>query len=222
MGIKNIYIDSIVFITYNTADKTVVKSDKGVISMTYNHNKVKIMTTSALLCALGIMIPMAFPSIRFGPASYTLTSHVPVIIAMFISPTVAAFVAVVTTIGFLIAGFLPVIVLRAATHLIFALIGSFILKKNSKSLQSVKNTALFSSFISLIHGAAEVAAVTYFYWINGMTDALVGKEYLVTVLLYVGVGTFIHSMVDFSISVFVWKPLQHIISIPANAKIKLK
>jgi len=188
----------------------------------YNRIKVKIITTSALLCALGILIPMTFPSIRIEPASFTLASHVPVIIAMFISPAVAAFVAIVTTLGFLVAGFPIVIVLRAATHLIFALVGSFMLKKNNNIMLSFKNTALFSIFISLIHAASEVAIVTYFYWASGMTDVYYQKGYLVSVILLVGVGTVVHSMIDFSIAVFVWKPLQHVISIPANAKIKLK
>ena len=119
-----------------------------------NINKVKIMTISALLCALGILIPMSFPSIRMEPASFTLASHVPVIIAMFISPTVAAFVASVSALGFLVSGFPIVIVLRALTHLIFSLIGAFILKKNSHLLLYLK-VRHYITFISLIHAAAE-------------------------------------------------------------------
>lgn len=185
-----------------------------------NIDKVKIMTISALLCALGILIPLTFPSIRLEPASFTLASHVPVIIAMFISPTVAAFVASVSALGFLVAGFPIVIVLRALTHLIFSLIGAFILKKNSHMLQSFKSTALYAIFISLIHGAAEVAVVTYFYWVSGISSAYYEKGFIISVILLVGVGTFLHSLVDFSIAVFVWKPLQKVISIPANARIK--
>ena len=131
-----------------------------------NKDKVITMTLSALLCALGILIPMYFPSIRIEPASYTLASHVPVIIAMFISPSVAAFVSLVSTLGFLIAGFPIVIVFRALTHLIFSLIGAFMLKKNHNLLQSIKSTSIFAVFISIIHGAAEVAVVTYFYWVS--------------------------------------------------------
>ncbi|TAH64787.1 MAG: hypothetical protein EWM47_11920 [Anaerolineaceae bacterium] len=186
-----------------------------------NINKIKIMTISALLCALGILIPLSFPRIILGPASFTLASHVPVIIAMFISPTVAASVAAVSTIGFLIAGFPLVIVLRALTHLIFSLIGAFILKKNGHMLQSFKSTSFYAVFISIIHGAAEVAVVTYFYWINGMSSAYYEKGFFISVILLVGVGTFFHSLVDFSIAVFVWRPLQQVISIPANAKIKI-
>lgn len=195
--------------------------------MTHNKkNKVKIMTISALLCALGILIPMIFPSIRLEPASFTLASHVPVIIAMFISPTVAAFVALVSTIGFFISGFPIVIVLRALTHLIFAFTGAYLLKKNSNILLSFKSTAIYAVFISLIHGAAEVAVVTYFYMFGGMSEELFNayndKGFLISVVLLVGVGTVIHSLIDFSIAVFVWKPLQQVVTIPANAKIKIK
>lgn len=185
-----------------------------------NRNKVKIMTTAALLSALGILIPMIFPSIRLEPASFTLASHVPVFIAMFISPTVAAFVAAVTTFGFFIGGFPIVVVLRAMTHLIFALIGAFILKNKDHVFSTITRTTLFAFVISLIHGLAEVAVVTYFYWVNGMSAAYYEKGYLVSVVLLVGVGTIIHSMLDFSIALFVWKPLQQVISIPANARTK--
>lgn len=187
-----------------------------------NKDKVKIMTVSALLCALGILIPLSFPSIRLEPASFTLASHVPVIIAMFISPTVAAFVASVSTLGFLAAGFPIVIVFRASTHLLFSLIGAFLLKRNNHMLHSIKSTSLYAIFISLIHGVAEVGVVTYFYWVSGMSSAYYEKGFLISVVLLVGVGTFFHSLLDFSIAVFVWKPLQQVISIPANAKIRIK
>lgn len=189
-----------------------------------NQNKVKIMTISALLSALGIIIPLTFPSIRLEPASFTLASHVPIFIAMFISPSTAAFVAIVTTIGFFIS-FPTVVALRALTHLIFSLTGAFILKKNNYLFASFKNTALFAFTISLIHGIAEVAVVTWFYYISGtagLSDTYYEKGYFISVFVLVGIGTLIHSMVDFSIAYFVWKPLQQIISIPANARIKIK
>lgn len=187
-----------------------------------NLNKVKIMTVSALLSALGILIPMTFPSIRLEPASYTLASHVPIFLAMFISPLTAAYVAAVTTFGFFVAGFPIVIVLRALSHLIFSLTGAFILKKKNQLLTSFKNNALFNFAVSLIHAAAEVAVVTYFYRVSGMSSAYYEKGYFFSVFILVGIGTLIHSMIDFSIAVTVWLPLQHIISIPANAKIKIK
>lgn len=41
-------------------------------------NSVKRLTISALLIAMGIIIPMVMPRITIGPASFTLASHVPV------------------------------------------------------------------------------------------------------------------------------------------------
>lgn len=185
-------------------------------------NKVKTMTIAALLCAVGIMIPMYFPKFILEPASFTLASHVPVLIAMFISPTVAISVALITSMGFFIAGFPIVIVLRALSHLLFAVLGAFILKKNGKVLQSIKSATLYSFFISLIHAVAEVFVVTYFYWGNKMGTVFYEKGYFFSVILLVGLGTLIHSMVDFSIAAMVWKPLQQVISIPASVKIKVK
>lgn len=190
------------------------------MTKSYINNKVKFLTISALLSALGILIPMTFPSIRIEPASFTLASHVPVILAMFISPLMAVFVVTVSTLGFLVGGFSPVIVLRAATHIIFSLTGAFILKRKKNLLISVKNTVLFSFIISLIHSAAELAAVTSFYYFTGQSDNLSGKEYFISVFLLVGVGTLVHSIIDFSIAILVWKPIRHIISIPVNANIK--
>lgn len=186
-----------------------------------NTTKIKSMTIAGLLCALGIIIPMVAPRFQMEPASFTLASHVPVFIAMFISPAVSISVALITGLGFLIGGFPIVIVLRALTHVVFAALGAFILKKNNKVFSSLKSTSLFAVIISVVHGVSEVIIVTAFYWGNSMSTAYYEQGYLTSVLLLVGVGTVIHSLVDFSIAVFVWKPLQHIITIPANAKIKL-
>jgi niacin transporter len=48
------------------------------------------------------------------------------------------------------------------------------------------------------------------------------KGYLFSVLGLVGLGSIIHSMIDFGIAVIIWKPLQRIITIPANAKVKVR
>ena len=63
-------------------------------------NSVKRLTISALLIAMGIIIPMVMPRITIGPASFTLASHVPVFIAMFISPVVAIAVSLGTGFSF--------------------------------------------------------------------------------------------------------------------------
>lgn len=183
--------------------------------------KIKTMTIAALLCAIGIIIPMVMPRISMEPASFTLASHVPVFIAMFISPLVSIFVALLTTFGFLISGTPIVIVLRALTHFIFALTGALILKRNNDILLSFKSSLLFSVVVSLIHAVAEVVVVTIFYW-GGTLANYEEKGYLISVIGLVGIGTFIHSIIDFSLAVYVWKPLQHIITIPANAKVRTR
>ena len=62
------------------------------------------------------------------PASYTLASHVPIFLAMFLSRKMAACVVIGSTLGFFVAGFPIVIVMRAASHIIFALMGAYYIK----------------------------------------------------------------------------------------------
>lgn len=181
-------------------------------------NKIKTLTTTALLCAIGILIPMIMPiKVIIEPASFTLASHVAVMIAMFISPSVGISVALVTSFGFLLGGFPPVVVLRALSHVIFIALGAFILKKYPNTLQSMKTMIPFALLISVVHGICEVIVSSVFYFTGTATT-----NYLVTVIGLVGFGTIIHSLVDFSIAVLVWIPVQRVVSIPANAKIRSK
>lgn len=187
--------------------------------MTNQTNKVKTMTIAALLSAIGIILPMYSP-VKFilEPASFTLASHVPIFIAMFISPVVAVFVALITAFGFLMAGIFPIVVVaRALTHVIFAFVGAYILMKKGNILLSLRTAIPFVFFISLLHAVAEVIVSTIFYF-TGQSTA----SYLVFVIGLVGVGTLVHSTVDFIIASIVWVPLQRVINIPANAKIRLK
>lgn len=184
----------------------------------YQKNKVLSMTIAALLSAIAILIPMFAPKFVLEPASYTLASHVPVFIAMFISPYVAIAVTLISSVGFLIAGYPIVIVLRALSHIVFVTVGAFVLKKNGNLLTSVKSTIIFGLLESLIHAVCEVAVVTFFYWGSGMSSAYYEKGYLYTVVGLVGLGTVIHSMIDYSIAIAVWNPLRNIVSIPSSVK----
>lgn len=183
--------------------------------------KLQSMIISALLCAIGIIIPMFAPKIVLEPASFTLASHVPVFIAMFISPVVAITVALITGLGFLFSGFPIIIVFRALTHIIFAFIGAFILKKSPDIMKSTKKMFLFSLIIGIIHALCEVIVVTFFYFGDQMT-AYQDKGYLISVIGLVGLGTVIHSMIDFGIAIFVWNPLQHVVTVPVSVRIMKK
>lgn len=171
---------------------------------------LRAMITAALLCAVGIVIPMYSPiKIVMEPASFTLASHVALFIAMFISPFTAAVVAVGTTLGFLLGGFPIVIVARAATHIVFAMIGATIIRKKPSILDSLWQSLILSFGIGLIHGLFEVIAVTPFYLNSSMSAAYYSNGgYVKTVVLLVGIGSILHSMIDFAIALLVWKPLK--------------
>lgn len=187
--------------------------------MKRENNKLQLMIIAALLSAIGIVIPMFAPKIVLEPASFTLASHVPAFIAMFISPVTAVSVALITSFGFLFAGYPIVVVLRALTHIVFVLVGALVLKKHGSILLSTKSNLIFGSIIGFIHALCEVVVVTFFYLGSGMASAYYEKGYVLSVIILVGLGTVIHSMVDYTIAVFVWKPLQYVITIPVNAKI---
>ena len=180
-------------------------------------NPIQKMTIAAALSAIGILIPMFAPKFILEPASYTLASHVPIFIAMFLSPYIAISVALISAMGFLFAGIFPFsVVLRALSHIVFVVIGSFMLKRNPNLLSTGKGTVLFSFLMAVIHSVSEVTVVTLFYWGNEMSSAYYDKGYLFSVILLVGVGTVIHSMIDFSIAYAIWKPIQRVVNIPVS------
>lgn len=172
-------------------------------------NNVYKLTLSAILIAIGILIPMISPlKIILEPASFTLASHVPIFIAMFISPTVAASVALGTTAGFFLGGFPIVVTLRALVHIVFVLVGSIVLKQRPKLIHAKWRSQIFSFVIGVIHALSEVAVVSVFYFAGGLTEGDYAQGFMTSVLLLVGVGTVIHSMIDFLIAQFIWLALE--------------
>lgn len=165
---------------------------------------VQKLTAAALLIAVGVVIPMFSPlKILLEPASFTLASHVAIFLSMFISPGVAAAVSLGTTLGFFFGGFPPVVVARAATHLVFALVGAFYLQKHSSLLKTPAKAVVFSLLIALLHAVCELAVVMPFYFSGGMSANYYNKGFMISVLLLVGVGTIVHSMIDFAISAII-------------------
>ena len=156
---------------------------------------VRELSQSALLIALGIIIPMFMPKIQIEPASYTIASHVPVFIAMFLSPKIAVAVVFGTAWGFLIST-TPVIALRALSHLIFAFIGATYLQKDKCKENVLSHTRSFLKFnlsIALIHACAETIVVFLFY----LQSPIPSSHNLFFYLLgLVGFGGFIHSIID--------------------------
>ena len=176
-------------------------------------NSALKLSLSGLLIAVGIVIPMLSPfKIIIEPASFTLASHVTIFIAIFISPGMAAVVAIGTAIGFFLGGFPIVIVFRAASHIVFALIGAFWMRRIPDSSRVGLKFRLFSLVVGLIHGLTELTVVTLFYFAGNMSALYYQRGFLLSVILLVGVGTVIHSMVDFEIANLIIQPLKGVLA----------
>ena len=190
-------------------------------------NSVKRLTISALLIAMGIIIPMVMPRITIGPASFTLASHVPVFIAMFISPVVAIAVSLGTGFGFFLSA-TPIIALRALSHLIFAGIGAVILQKHPEILINKEGKftllngklQLFNVGIGVIHSAAELVVVSVFYTMGNLPGTYYTAGFMYSIFLLMGVGGLIHSLVDFSIAYFLASTLSKHVDIPTFTEAK--
>ncbi|EOB2765645.1 hypothetical protein ACIL4E_002118 [Enterococcus hirae] len=187
---------------------------------------VRSLTISALLIAMGVIIPMVMPKIMIPPASFTLASHVPIFIAMFFSPGIAIIVALGTTFGFFLTT--PVIIaLRALSHLIFAVIGSWYLQKKPeivlKNGQFTLANCRFQSFnfvIGIIHSIAEMLVVSVFFFVGNMPETYYSEGYFYTVFILMGIGGLIHSLVDYNIAYFVAGTLSKYFDIPVFTKAK--
>lgn len=159
---------------------------------------VRTLTLTALLTAVGILIPMIMPiRVVIGPASYTLGSHIPIMMAMFISPMVACMVAIGTTLGFQMAGFPFIIVLRALSHLVFSFIGAKILSHSEGTLSAMPRRYGFSLMINILHALGEVVVV---YLVTTMGSTPAPENFFYVLFVLVGLGTIIHGMVDFELS----------------------
>ncbi len=186
-------------------------------------HSVKELTISALLIALGIVIPQVMPRITVGPASFTLASHVPVFIAMFISPASAAVVALGTAFGFFMTA-TPVIALRALSHLVFAVVGAFYLQKHPNLVFSSKQFAVFNVIIGIIHTVCEVAVVSVFFTLGNLPETYYTKGFFTSIILLMGVGGMIHSLVDYYLAYYLSKALSKTTTIPVfkAGQLKLK
>lgn len=164
------------------------------------------LTRSAMLIALGIVIPMVMPKVSIPPASYTIASHVPVFMSMFISPGVAIAVSLGTALGFFLT--LPVVVaLRALSHLVFAVIGALYIQKVPDLIHRRKMLFIFNLVIALIHAVSESIVVALFFMVS---PEHINVNYFTAVFLMIGVGGFFHSIVDFFLAQNLLKRLETI------------
>ena len=149
------------------------------------------LTLGAVLTALALTIPLAFGFLRIViPPVFTMTlaSHVPSMLAMFISPTVAAIVGLGSAIGFTVA-IAPVIGMRAGIHIIWGVWGAVLYRRGV-------DPKLVLAMILPVHALGEALVVLPF-----------GIE-LQHALLVVGVGTAMHHVLDSVITLLVYGSLK--------------
>ena len=60
------------------------------------------------------------------------------------------------------------------------------------------------------------------YFTGNGSESWYESGYVVSVLLLVGLGTVVHSLIDFGIAVAVWKPLCPMLHIPVSAKMRTR
>ena len=144
------------------------------------NNKIKQMVYAGLLTAFAIIIPIQFGflKIMIPPFTATLAAHVPMMMAMLISPAVAIVVGIGSTIGFLISGMPMPVVARAATHIVVGYIGAKIIIRDQNYIKAAIITAP-------IHAILEMIVVIPFIGLN-----------LYQLLIITAVGGMLHHCVD--------------------------
>ena len=156
---------------------------------------IKSITVAGLLTALAIVVPLYMPKLPVPqPFSVTPASHLAVILSMFISP----FAVICTVIGSTIAFFAilgPVVAMRAFSHILFALVGYYLLKKRYNLFLTILITAI-------LHAVGEVIVV-YIFGFFGMAQTTLYFIFGVT-----GGITCLHHCFDFAIAMVIFKALK--------------
>ena len=127
--------------------------------------RIQEMTFAALLTAIAILIPSIMPiKLIIPPASYTLGSHVPIFLAMFISPWVTAFVILASSLGYFMAGYPIVVVFRAFSHIIFGFLGALFYSVTGEDFQKLFYVLfVLVGFGTIVHSMIDyVIALTIF------------------------------------------------------------
>jgi len=169
-----------------------------------NDSRLKNLTVSAMLVALSFILPYFVPPIVLPLWTMTLTAHVPVFISVFISPLTA----VMTTLGTTLAFFLKFpanfeVTLRAASHIVFVLLALALLKAGFGK-KSLLQTAGFAVVISVVHALTEMLVIGVYLYLG----IIVNSNAMSYLFVAVGLGSFVHSLIDFAIAFTVYKTLQ--------------
>ncbi len=168
-------------------------------------DNIRTVTITGLLTALAIVAPLFMPKLPVPePFSVTIASHVAVILAMFVNPFAVVCSVIGSTIAFLnILG--PIVAMRAFSHLIFTLVGYFLLKKRYNLILVILITAVLHALGEVLVVALLMPAATpTFIW--GITGGV----------------TVLHHCFDFAIAMVIYKALSVSPNLVPLQKVNLK
>ncbi len=153
--------------------------------------KTKEVALASILTALSILITYSPLKLVMPFFTLTLGAHVPTMLAVFVSPWVSVMTIIGSCIGFMLTIPAPnsiIVVTRAATHIIFALVGIKLLKTNKL------NIVFIVLITALLHALAE-GLVVYI-----MTPLILTSETTALIAGYIATGgTFLHHLIDSAI-----------------------
>lgn len=181
------------------------------------NKKTKELSLAALLTALSILI--TYSPLKLYLPFFTLTpgAHVPTMLAMFTEPWVIIMTVIGSCIGFFMTIPAPnsiIVVLRAATHLVFAMWGAREIKKGKM------NMFLIILITGLLHSLTE-GLVVYFLTPIVLPD---NDTLAITAAMVAFFGTFTHHIIDSAITAPILAALgrSKVIHIPQNFKLRRK
>ena len=167
--------------------------------------KTQFMTMTALLTAIAILIPIVMPFknchstcfLHFGePHRYFYRYVLVALDGNFCHPSLKFWIFD----GWLSHGYR----FRAFSHIFFGTLGALYLQKFPDTLDKPKSSWIFNFVLAVVHALAEVLACIVFYATSGTN--VENMFYVLFVL--VGFGTIIHSMVDYTLALAVYKVLR--------------
>ncbi len=89
--------------------------------------------------------------------------------------------------------------------MVFPGLGAWYQQNQPDPLTTLAGQLTFSGLLGIFHGLLEVAVVTPFFYAGGLSAATYTSGFLIAIVLLVGVGTVIHSMVDLAIAHWIWR-----------------
>ncbi len=156
------------------------------------------LVLAALFTAIAIMVPFLMPKLYMdGVFTATLAAHTPIVLAMFIAPWMGAAVSAGSAIGFCFA-MNPIIGLRAAMHIPFALLGGYMIQKKQPMWLTFIVTAA-------VHAGLEALVVWLLYVSMGIDLKGLTLNYTMGLIL---IGTALHYLIDFALALIIYKPLE--------------